>query len=777
MGHVSYQQSPQEQEKKRREGARLRTLQQQVRELAAQRLRGGARAGRGTRPDMDRLAAAVSRAKPGSRRRRTAVTALSTELLLRFRLSTEPDVADLVTAIRLLSETDDGGPAADGTGVAGPAEGEPADSHSRPAGAPADATGVDRVVGSGSAEDAARVSLLVECLEEWEVVERLSPSGAWGAGPGQVPDLDVLRRRLAGMSGAPARHRVRMLHACGSARAAAEGPGAGYEDMAAAVALLPRTAGWGVPRGRRVPAAEQVAHKAAVAADAAACAIAAGRPVEAIELLETGRGVVWDQLLHATIRAELRAVSRGLARRMDRACRVLERPGPTDEAPDPYEVRDISAWQTVRPDSPSAAVARRWGLVGRLTGKGAARRERRWGRAAERAQGLLPEATFRTVSYVADIKPAAAEGPVVAVVLSRFGCHALLVTAEEDTPQVVPLPALTLRAAQRNARGYLAALNELTGRKREARIQATLHWLWETVAAPVFAALALPGRGGEGEDAEPPRLWWCPSGPLSVLPLHAAAPRPVAGVPGAGAGERVVSSYTPTLRSLISARKARDLRANSSGGSRGDHRGDRERLLLVSVGGRAGHQALPATDRFRDFLTGLFPEELLTTLCGPQATAGSVKRALGRHGRVHFDCHGRQDPVSPDRTGLVLHDRDLTIADLAEVRAGRPEFAFLAACSTAAPDHTDLDEMISVTSVLHYRGYQSVIGTMSPVLDSSTERVAKEVYGRLAEPGSDARTDSPPDSAAALLHHAVSRERRRRPHHPSTWVPFIHVGV
>ncbi|WP_406101240.1 CHAT domain-containing protein [Streptomyces sp. NBC_01003] len=781
MAYVSNQQSPHEKERKRREEEERLALQQQVRERSAQRLRDSA--GRDTHPDVDSLTAAVEKAKPGTRRWTAAVTALSAELLLRFRQSPEKGVADLVTAIRMLSKADERGPAAHGTGGADTAEERPTTVRQRgPRFARATAAarrfvsrlGADRGVGAGGAEDAARVALLVECLEEWEVVEQVSPPGGWGVDLGRVPDLDVLRRRLAGMAGAPARVRVRALHAQGSALAAADGPGAGYEDMAAAVALLPRTAGWGMNRGQRRPAAEQVANKAEVTADAAACAIAAGRPVEAIELLETGRGVVWDQVLHATIRAEVRAVDRRLARRMDRICRDLERPG-RREAPDRFEARDVAAWRTARPDIPSAVVAWLWGLALPLTGKRAARRERQWARSAQRAQGLLPDATFQMASYPGDIRPAAAEGPVVAVVLSRFGCYALLLTAEEDAPDVVPLPALNLRAAQHKARDYLTALNELTGREREARIQATLHWLWETVVAPVVAGLELLGWSGKGEDGELLRLWWCPSGPLALLPLHAAEPQPVEGGTSTGARERAVSSYTPTVRSLISARKARDLRQNSNG--QGGNRGERERLLLVSAGGLVGHQALPATARFFDYLTSLLVEDGLTTLHGQQATTGNVKRALGRHSRVHFDCHGRQDPVSPERTGLVLHDQDLTIADLAEVRAERPEFAFLAACSTAAPDHIDLDEMISVTSVLHYRGYQSVIGTMSPVLDRSTERVAMAVYEGLVAHQFDAEPASPLSSTAALLHHAVRQERRRRPRHPSTWVPFIHVGV
>lgn len=588
-------------------------------------------------------------------------------------------------------------------------------------------------------------------------------AGRLARAPSHVPDLDAMRRRLAAMAAAPARHRIHAFHACARARAADEGPAAGYDDMVAAVALLPRVAGWGLPRRNRakqVLAREQLQGNTAVTSDAAACAIAAGRPVDAIELLETGRGVMWDQLLHATIRAELRAVDRGLARRVERACRDLEKHGQPRDTSDPYQARDIASRQSTWPDTPGTAVSRRWGLVIWLTQGRPARRERQWERAAERAQRLLPDATFQRVQYLSGIRPAAAEGPVVAVVLSRFGCYALLVTIDSDEPQVVELPGLTVQGAQHNARQYLTALNTLSGREREAQIQATLHWLWDMIAKPVFDKLPLP----TSEDGESPRLWWCPSGPLAVLPLHAATPRAHDGGDKATTGPQTASSYTPTLRSLISARKARDLR-NSVSASR-----EQERLLLVSVGHRAGQQALPATARFRDFLTNLIPTHRLTTLEGPKATTSNVKRALGRHRRAHFDCHGRQDPDIPTRTGLVLYDRDLTIDDLAEVRTRRPEFAFLAACSTAAPDHQNIDEMVSVTSVLHYRGYQSVIGTMSPVLDSSTERIATQIYQQLAE-------TPPPGSAAGLLHNAVSQERQRRPNHPSTWVPFIHVGI
>ena len=51
-----------------------------------------------------------------------------------------------------------------------------------------------------------------------------------------------------------------------------------------------------------------------------------------------------------------------------------------------------------------------------------------------------------------------------------------------------------------------------------------LDWLWDAVAEPVLAVL---GRTGPPSDGEPgPRVWWCPTGPLTVLPIHAAGHHP-----------------------------------------------------------------------------------------------------------------------------------------------------------------------------------------------------------------------------------------------------------
>lgn len=108
---------------------------------------------------------------------------------------------------------------------------------------------------------------------------------------------------------------------------------------------------------------------------------------------------------------------------------------------------------------------------------------------------------------------------------------ALIVTDSADQPvQVVPLPGLDEKAALEQVR------------RLGQHMPAVQEWLWDVIAEPVLETLGTPTSQ---------RLWWCPIGLLSHLPLHAA-----------GRGyqsvlDRVVSSYTPTIRALGYARANR----------------------------------------------------------------------------------------------------------------------------------------------------------------------------------------------------------------------------
>jgi hypothetical protein len=117
----------------------------------------------------------------------------------------------------------------------------------------------------------------------------------------------------------------------------------------------------------------------------------------------------------------------------------------------------------------------------------------------------------------AELRAAAAGGPIVVVNISGYRSDAILITA--DGLDHLPLPELS--DAPGRFHNFRTALNgvdnpESGWRERAAaqqEINATLEWLWDAVAEPVLDAL---GYSAPGESL--PRVWWVPGGMLSVFP-------------------------------------------------------------------------------------------------------------------------------------------------------------------------------------------------------------------------------------------------------------------
>jgi CHAT domain len=141
----------------------------------------------------------------------------------------------------------------------------------------------------------------------------------------------------------------------------------------------------------------------------------------------------------------------------------------------------------------------------------------------------------------------------------------------------VPLERLTLRSVRENVADFLASLDEIPmSAAAQRRIVAMLGWLWDVIAEPVLERLRV---SGPPTDEEWPRVWWCVSGLLSFLPLHAAGHHHTRSdtVPKIVA-DRFISSYTPTIRSLAYSRRAlstirRDIDAADPG----------KRMLVVAM--------------------------------------------------------------------------------------------------------------------------------------------------------------------------------------------------
>jgi hypothetical protein len=412
-----------------------------------------------------------------------------------------------------------------------------------------------------------------------------------------------------------------------------------------------------------------------------------------------------------------------------------------------------------------------------------------WAGLVGQVRGLDGFGDFLQPPRLADLLPAARNGPVVIVNVSQWRCDALLVTS--GGVRVQELPGLTSAEVTRRTTGYLRVLDDVeraTGAlhaagsqpdgagggdhaaaytaarqalqdaqlDREQVLRDVLEWLWDAIASPVLTALGFTGPPGPGQPW--PRLWWCPTGLLTLLPLHAAGYHAAGGDdPPRTVLDRVVSSYTPTLQRLLAA-------AAAPGPGSADGQ-----LLIVALPDTPGQAPLPATARERDRLAELFGGRC-TLLSNEAATRAAVRARLPDHRWVHFSCHGRQNLADPSSGGLLLADGILTIADIGAARYGG-EFAFLSACQTATGGAALPDEAISLAAALHYTGYRHVIATLWSVYDRAAADIARDVYADLTLDGMLA-----PGRAAYALHAAVRRLRHGRRLAPSRWTPFIHTG-
>ena len=482
--------------------------------------------------------------------------------------------------------------------------------------------------------------------------------------------------------------------------------------LSAAVNLLDQVGWRGLKRGDQE---RNLGRFTALACDAAAWALEAGEPRRALELLEQGRGVLLAQSLgHRARYDDLRRADPALADSLERVDREL---GHVPSAGDP-----LLAAGPGPADSRLRLARQRDALLARV-------------------RELAGFADFLKPPAFASLRAAAAPGPVVVVNVSAYRCDALIVTA--DGVQVTRLPGLTGADVVTHVTEFLTAV---TAGKA---IEGTLAWLWDAVAAPVLPVLKA-ACGGAGD--ERPRVWWCPTGPLTFVPLHAAGRHDGSGEAFA---DHFISSYIPTLRLLLRARRPLD-RATGSGAP-----------LVVALPETPGQPPLPNAAVEADDFMAQFGDA--TQLRGGGATVSAVTDALGQSPRVaHFACQGMQDIADPASGHLRLYDGPLGITGIAGLRLEPAELAYLSACETSMSSVHLSDEAITLATAFRLAGCQHVIGTLWPVRDRLAPGVAGDVYRQLRLHGTG--------GAAAALDTATASLRNERRADPRLWASYIHIG-
>jgi CHAT domain-containing protein len=289
-------------------------------------------------------------------------------------------------------------------------------------------------------------------------------------------------------------------------------------------------------------------------------------------------------------------------------------------------------------------------------------------------------------------------------------------------------------------------------------LQPALQELWTTIMSPIKEALfsgVLKGSVGM------PRVWWCPTGPLTFLPIHAAGPYTKTG--GPDLTKLLVSSYTNTLRALAKA-KTRTRSTNSP-----------VRMVIIGQSSTPGQTELPNSRRevrlIRDKALAL--QIPFVNLEDSDATISAVSDILRDVKCIHFACHGHQDQ-SPAIESALLHDGPLQLSTIASYRLPDADFAFLSACHSASGVDRLGDESLHIAAGMQVAGFRSVIATMWAITDSSGPVIIDQVYEHLFRNCPEAFDSS--DAAEALNSMAV-RNLRRSKVPLYQWIPFIHIGV
>ncbi|KAK0468776.1 CHAT domain-containing protein [Armillaria novae-zelandiae] len=471
----------------------------------------------------------------------------------------------------------------------------------------------------------------------------------------------------------------------------------------------------------------------------------------ALEWSEIGRGIVWSQLHN--LRSPVNFLSDAypdLAERVSQVAVALEKATNRDA-----DTEDFKG----------------------LTMEEIAREQRRlateWYSLVETVRALPGYEDFLGPKRLATLKNAAKLGPVILLNIAFTRCDTLILIPGLGDVIHIPLKDFTYNDAKNLQEQLATALSAYGVRTRASQpVYATsvndvfmnvLKVLWTCIVKPILDGLAF----SPCDSTNLPRLWWCPTGPLAFLPIHAAGDYRT-NKRGTKLSDYVASSYTPTLTILLD--KLEQTRTFKG-------------LVAISQPNTPGLSSLPGTKRelqkIKERATG--SEVFVKCLRGKQATPDTVLRGMSTCNWVHMACHATQEKAKPLDSTFHLHpstnypDGHLPLSQVIAKSFPDADFAYLSACQTATGDESLSEESVHLAAGMLMAGYRSVVATLWSIRDADAPLIADEVYSRLFK-------DGKPDSgnAAVALHHAVQALRKSAGNESGSfvrWVPFIHVGV
>jgi CHAT domain-containing protein len=237
--------------------------------------------------------------------------------------------------------------------------------------------------------------------------------------------------------------------------------------------------------------------------------------------------------------------------------------------------------------------------------------------------------------------------------------------------------------------------------------------------------------------------------------------------------DRVVPSYTPTIRALRYARQHSRTPVAAA------------QSLIVAMPDTPGDPGpLPNTAEEVDRIYGKLPHPVLLSqasttshLATAMPTKASVLAHLPDAAVAHFACHSASDPADPSQSMLLLADHatdPLTVASLGPMKLDAAQLAYLSACRTAFTGALQLlDEAIHLTTAFQLAGFPHVIGTLWEIRDSFAVKLADAFYA--AMPAENGVLDT--SRSALALHHAIRTARDELHASPVLWAAYLHAGA
>ncbi|KAJ2929789.1 hypothetical protein H1R20_g7291, partial [Candolleomyces eurysporus] len=513
----------------------------------------------------------------------------------------------------------------------------------------------------------------------------------------------------------------------------------------------------------------------------ASVAISTERVDKALEWLEQGRGLVWSQISGLRTPLDgLRAVNATIANRFKTISRALDASGARMQDP-------MARFQ--------ATIDQKISLEEQASSHVELAKERE--SLLKTIRTTIPgfENFLRPLPSSSWMQNLPESGPVVVINVHNTRCDAIALMAGSEEPLHIPLPDFSLSDAVdlrqllekalkqfgidmrgssidltspevRAMKPKLSGKNSLT--ESPPLIEDILRQLWSHLVKPIVEALALP----RSEDPET-RIWWCPTGPLTFLPLHAAGiytsetPETLS--------EHAVSSYIPTVAVLTERVKSTRIIPEEKSG-----------LLLVSQPNAPGYPLIPGTTTEIERIAQKINESQATIrtlrLEDENATVKAGTEGMENYSCVHLACHAAQDIEEPLKSGFYLHDGRLELSAIMKSHIKSADFAFLSACQTSTGDHKLSEEAVHLAAGMLAAGYRGVVATMWSIQDEYAPEVAEDFYADLllrdsAGLGRNAINGS---NAAYSLHRAVRNLRARHGDSDAlflAWIPYVHFGL